>query len=144
MGGRVSFDESIAFHQNKYVRQALALSKRGKDVLSTCEYTDDAQQITSTRCGQRNLCMATAVCLFAVDTDPDISTRIVNIDFNSDTTYISRAFQVVCSALADGDCPPAEDCLFDRTFLEARKNKSNQPTSGNSPQSKTLKTEGIR
>ena len=81
---------------------------------------------------------------FSVDTAPDISTRILNIDFNPDKTYISRAFQVVCSALANGDCPSAEDCVLDRTFLKAEKNKINQPASSNLPQSETLKTKGVR
>ena len=141
------------FHRNKYVRQALALSKKKDDVPTSCEYTHEvggastltpnAKQIVSTRCGQRNLCMATAVCLLSIRSTPIINSRFLSIDIKPDTIYISRAYQVVCSALYNGDCPPAEDCVLDRTFLEAEI-KADQPASNSSPPSKSIEGKGIR
>ena len=133
------------FHRNKYVRQALALSK--KDVPSFCEYTADAQQIKSTRCGQKNLCMATVVCLLSVGSIPEDRRGMAILTFGVKVTNIRpvlvpKTYPIVCSALANGDCPPAEDCLLDRTFLEAEKTKTDQPASNSSSQSKPLKTGG--
>ena len=141
-----------ALHQNKYVRQALAVSKKDDDV-SFCEYVAEAQQVTSTRCGQRNLCMAEVVCVFRIGPTPAASLSIMNVELDVNFkprnykpkkySYISRAYPVVCSALANGDCPPANECLLDRTFLQAE-TKTDDPPASSSPQSKTSKTGGMR
>ena len=141
-----------ALHRNKYVRQALAVSKKDDDV-SFCEYVAEAQQVTSTRCGQRNLCMAEVVCVFRIGPTPAASLSIMNVELDVNFkprnykpkkySYISRAYPVVCSALANGDCPPANECLLDRTFLQAE-TKTDDPPASSSPQSKTSKTGGMR
>ena len=77
-----------------------------ENLKSSCTYITEPSQIQAAQCGGRNVCMAEVSCIFEVGID-------------SNKTQIGRTFQAVCSSLPDGQCPEANDCVLDRSVVEA-------------------------
>lgn len=82
---------------------------------TSCRYITESSQISTVQCGQRNVCMAEVSCGFKIGMTPN-------------TAFIGRNFQVVCSSLSDGQCPKANDCVFDRSVVSAEKTQTVKPS----------------
>ena len=93
-----------ATFSNRHVRLALRERKRiaSSDDTYSCEYTSGYRsKIKPTQCGQKNLCMAEISCKIEIG-----------------GSHVDKTYQVVCSALANGNCPPATQCALDRSVTE--------------------------
>ena len=87
-----------------------------EETRTSCQYITEPSQIQDTQCGRRRLCIATKVsCTFEVGIEPN-------------TTQAVREFQVVCPSLPNGQCPPANDCVLDRSVVKAEPPSSSSPS----------------
>ena len=95
-----------AYREGKIVRSKES-EDRTNNISSTtvCEYITELSKIKNEQCGSRNVCIAEVSCGFSVGVDSDIQ--------------IERNFQAVCSSLSNGECPTANDCVMDRSMVEA-------------------------
>ncbi len=73
---------------------------------SSCQYVSKQTQVKAVQCGQRSLCIAEVSCS-------------VSVGLGGSSVKINRNFQVVCSALANGECPSADECASDRSVVRA-------------------------
>ena len=99
---------------------------------TSCQYITEPSQIQDTQHGGRRLCMATKVsCTFEAGINPN-------------TSQIKREFQAVCASLPNGQCPPSNDCVLDRSVVEAENPSSSSPVAPQSSSSKGGGGAGIR
>ena len=136
-----------AFDTNKYVRRYVSRvkfeelfnqwksnKKDGKQTpereIPECRYARFSL-IRPIKCGRRNICVNTVKCSLDVDVGGYTGKWYV-------TQGVDRSFKAVCSALPNGDCPTATECVLEEPELSTQP----QPTSGNSPPKNTSK--GVR
>ena len=99
---------------------------------TSCAYITEPSQIQDTQHGGRRLCMATKVsCTFKVGIEPN-------------TIQVEREFEAVCASLPNGKCPPSNDCVLDRSVVEAENPSSSSPVAPQSSSSKGGGGAGIR
>lgn len=72
---------------------------------TSCRYTANSFLINPTQCGRRNVCMAEVSCQF-------------NVGYEPNKVQVDKRFQAVCTALSNGQCPSAKDCVLDRSVVE--------------------------
>ena len=105
--------------------QLLRLSSQQAE--TSCTYTSESSQITATQCGKSSVCMGDVSCTFKVGIVPN-------------TTQIERKFRVACPSLSNGECPTANDCVMDRSMVEAEAQaESSSPSTAPSSSSESTK-----
>ena len=121
------------FQVNRFVREALQNRQDPQDRQNffSCSYTSNSFEIKATQCGNRNLCFAEISCAFDIGSAPNVIS-------------VSKTYQVVCSALANGECPTANQCAVDRSVIEA-KSKAEESSSPSTTSSKSsTSSKGVR
>ena len=86
--------------------------------LFPCEYTKnngyESLKVKNAVCGQRHTCIAEVSCTFQMGVAPNV-------------IQINRTFQAICSTLADGQCPKANDCVLDRSVVAEEESPTTLP-----------------
>ena len=83
--------------------------KEEEEEATSCEYV--GERTSQIQIARYSICLAEVSCTFEVGA-------------YSRKNQIERNFQAVCSRLADGQCPPANDCVLDRSVMELAENQT--------------------
>lgn len=98
---------------------------------SSCRYISESSQIKPVQCSQRNVCMSEMLCTFAIGMAPN-------------TAKIEKIFQAVCSSLSNGQCPKANDCILDRSVVEAKTQTVSSSSSSSTDDASKKSSSGVR
>ena len=120
---------------NQHVREVLRERERleierkaSSDDTYSCKYTSDLSTINPTQCGRRSLCMAEVSC-----------------KINIGGSRVEKTYQAVCSALTNGNCPTADNCVQDRSVVETDVNRVETNTgAASSSSSSSQSSQGVR
>ena len=102
--------------------ELLDISPKPKQATSCSYFTEWYRQINAIQCGRNSICIAKVFCVFEVGMDPN-------------KIQIARNFQIVCPSLSNGQCPKADDCVFDRSVSETPRSTWEAPVETQSPSS---------
>ena len=97
------------------------------DDTRSCENISDYSKIKSTICGQKSLCMAEISCKIKIG-----------------DSHVEKTYQAICSALANGDCPTANQCVLDRSFAAEEANGQTDNGAASSSSSSSKPSKGVR
>ena len=103
--------------------QALLDEREGN---TGCEYTSDLTKIANSQCGRKLLCITEVSCSFYIG------------DF-----FMEDNYQAICPALANGDCPTADNCVLDRLVAEEANGQTDNGAAASSSSS-SKPSKGVR
>ena len=99
----INGDLPLLVKTNPSLLELYAQLEEKKEEATSCEYVGEGP--SQIQIARYSICLAEVSCKFKVGA-------------YSYKTYVKRNFQAVCSRLADGQCPPANDCVLDRSVME--------------------------